>query len=120
MPQYSWTIKATKDGETAAVVSESLLADFDIHDVVSAIKGETIEDGRVLQLFAVRTDRDGQLFAPVTNGDLPIYFPSGTSNGPFVHEDLRKELWGFKMLYDNLLAATPEQPPIAIEPPVAT
>jgi hypothetical protein len=142
MPKYGWKISAKNAaGEELTKQKAGTLEDLAIHNVVSALKRETVSDvvpgeDVTLYLFATRTvnlpkppgtdantpAKTETLFAPVgEDRKLPMWFrQDARNNGPYVHADLHDELAKFKTDHANLLAATPEEPPVALEPPVAT
>jgi hypothetical protein len=117
MPKYSWTIEiwSALDGiatEKLTANHAASLYQFEMHDVLSALKGEIITDyieetPVVFRLVSVRSDKDGDTFAIVKDRKLPTFYSRiDKRDGCYVHRDVHDELERFCVEHAGMLAVT--------------
>lgn len=121
MPKYSWTIETWSAVDGIAIdklteVHAARLDDFQVHDVVSALKGEVIPDyipetPVMMRLLSKREDRDGTMHALVHNLGLPkFYTREDRRDGNYIHLDVHTELADFIQENAGLISVTGDTP----------
>lgn len=117
MAKYTWTIEiwSAIDGQAVEKLTANhapSLNQFEMHDVISALKGEIIPDfieetPVIFKLISVRSDKAGDTFAIVKDRKLPnFYTRSDRRDGCYIHNDVHDELAQFCDLQVDLLAVT--------------
>lgn len=92
------------------------LDDFQLHDAISAIKGEVIPDyipetPVMMRLLSVRTDAEGDTRALVHGSKLPSFYSRPDNrDGCYIHRDVHDELAAFLAENAGLLAVTGDTP----------
>lgn len=119
MTKYSWTIEIWSANEGAAIEKlhanhAAKLTDFEVHDVISALKGEMITDyieetPVIFKLVSVRSEKIGDSFAIVKDRKLPRFYSRiDKRDGCYVHLDVHDELESFISDHKGMLEVTGE------------
>lgn len=117
MAKLGWTIEiwSATDGIPAEKLTANhapSLDQFEVHDVISALKGEVIPDyieetPVIFKLISVRSDKVGDTFAMVKDRKLPVFYSQANRrDGCYVHRDVHAELAMFCDEHADLLAVT--------------